>query len=362
MSLLHEFFRDHRLALGGLAGLGSLLFLAEETVNAPKESRVCSGPRMLRIGGLVVLLTLSFNFALQIPLPYEPVNLVGKTYLVTGCTPGGVGEATARELLAWNASHVICTMRTPEKAESLRASMAGVGPGKLETVIMELTSFDSVRSAAKEIRERFGKLDGIMLNAGLMTSTRRITNDGFEEMFQVNHLSQYLLLRLLEDRLRESSARVSLVSSSSYIFMASLDKEVYSGKPGGRIGWDDATGQWMTYADTKLMNILTANAFARRLAQNGIKVNSVCPGLVATGFQSRMPADIITKFVEELAVPFFSRSAREGALRPLDTMANTNETGAFFDSYIPVPLSPQINSANEDWLFTTSSQLVGLSA
>src|SRR5690606_21061029 len=128
----------------------------------------------------------SANSALRMQLDHIPEDLSGKSYVVTGCTPGGIGYETARILMKWNASTVVCTMRDKSKAETLKKSMIGAGPGKFDVVIAELTSLDSVKQAGEELKSGFEKFDGIMLNAGLMSPKHEITRDGFEEMYQVN--------------------------------------------------------------------------------------------------------------------------------------------------------------------------------
>jgi len=357
-STVASFADENRTVLAAFTALGALLFLAEDTISGSKGSPL----RMLRVAALVAILAVSINLALLIPLEHVPVDLTGKTYLVTGCTSGGIGYETARTLLAWNASTVVCTMRTAEKAEALKASMVGVGPGKFDTVVLELTSFDSVRNAAADINSRFPKLDGVLLNAGLMTSETHITKDGFEEMFQVNHLSQYLLLRLIEDQLAPSS-RIAITSSEGYFFAAHLGRVYYETKPGGKTLWFNTLSQFATYGDTKLMNILTANAFAKRLANRNIVANSFCPGLVATNFQAHLPADL-SAFIIDVAVKLTGRTPLQGAMRGLHLLTNpvhNSTTATYSNSYVNLPRR-EVNDDNEKWLFDLSARLVGLSA
>jgi len=178
-------------------------------------------------------------------------------------------------------------------------------------------------------------------------------------MFQVNHLSQFLLLRLLENRLADN-ARVAFVSSLGYFMDSVMNRSVYGQKPGGRKGKDEAQSQWITYADTKLMQILSANTFARLYAPKNILVNSLCPGLVESGFQDRMPSTLMTRIIKVI-ISKFGRSPREGALRGVQILTDPklNKTGVFYDSYVKLPLSGQVSRSNEDWLFEKSNELVG---
>ena len=100
--------------------------------------------------------------------------------------------------------------------------------------------------------------------------------DGFEYTFALNHLSYFLLTNLLLETLKASgNARVVNVSSS--------------GNRLARMRWDDlefssSRSTWATYPQSKLMNVLFANALARRLRGTGVTSNSLHPGVVNSGF------------------------------------------------------------------------------
>jgi len=300
---------------------------------------------------------------LYVPLVYNPQDLSGKTFLVTGCTPNGIGFESAKMLLEWNASRVVCTARDEKKAlevKSLLSKVSKVG-GVVDVEILELMKFSSVRQTARSLAMNYPKFDGVLLNAGLMSDNKRITVDGFDEMFQVNHLSQFLLLRLLEARLAPRS-RVVFVSSSSYQFEGKLSKKEYGEKPGGRVHSDPHSAQWYTYTDTKLMQVLAANSFARRHPSKDVVFTSVCPGIVKTGFQARMPKASFTEMIGYL-VEYFGRTPRQGAMRPVQLLTDpkfANVSGEFFQPYFNFPQSKQVSITNEQWLYDKSSEFVGL--
>ena len=153
------------------------------------------------------------------------------------------------------------------------------------------------------------------------------------------------------------------VASSAYSFTGKLDREVYGQKPGGPQTSDAAWSQWLVYTDTKLMNILSANAFAKHLASKDVRVTSFCPGNVASGFQSRMPRSTFVHFIEKVS-DSFGRTPLQGATRGLSLLTSkTHEktTGKYIDPYFPTPLSSEVTEDNADWLWNKSNELLGIS-
>jgi NAD(P)-dependent dehydrogenase (short-subunit alcohol dehydrogenase family) len=161
-----------------------------------------------------------------------------------------------------------------------------------------------VRAAAAELLERFDALHVLVNNAGLMLTQRRITVDGLEETFQVNHLSAFLLTALLRERLAASApARVVTVSSAAhravpldFADLQSLNR--YEG--------------WGVYARSKLANVLFTYELARRLEGSGVTANTLHPGLVRTRFAHDNGA-AMRAFMTLVEVPPFGVSPRRGA-------------------------------------------------
>ena len=115
------------------------------------------------------------------------------------------------------------------------------------------------------------RLDVLVLNAGLTSARRQETEDGFELLFQVNHLGHFLLTQLLLDRLKASApSRVVVVASVAH-------------KHGGPLDFDDLQSErnysgMGTYGRTKLANVLFTRELARRLEGTGVIVNALHPG------------------------------------------------------------------------------------
>ncbi|MEX2393726.1 MAG: SDR family oxidoreductase [Actinomycetota bacterium] len=225
----------------------------------------------------------------------------GKTVLVTGANTG-IGLETAAEIAAMGAKTVI-TARDATKGENAVAEMRRRAPdADVDVMSLDLASFGSVRSFAKEFRDRCDRLDVLINNAGLMQSERSMTADGNETTFQVNHLGPFLLTNLLLDKIKASApSRIVNVASTAH--------------RGGRLDFDDLQSEqsfrgMRTYGTSKLCNILFTRELARRLEGTGVAVNSLHPGTVRTGFARDGDATGIMSIGVRLAAPFFMSPAQ----------------------------------------------------
>jgi NAD(P)-dependent dehydrogenase (short-subunit alcohol dehydrogenase family) len=193
----------------------------------------------------------------------------GRTVLVTGAN-SGIGLETAAALAAMGAG-VVLTARDPMKgkwaAEEIRRRHPDADVAAME---LDLSRLADVRSFAADFLERFPQLHVLVNNAGVWLDRRSTTADGFETMFQVNHLGPFLLTYLLLDRLKGSApARVVNVASEAHRAV--------------RLDFDDLQGErgyrWIRlYLRTQLCKILVTRELARRLLGTGVTANSLHPG------------------------------------------------------------------------------------
>ena len=184
----------------------------------------------------------------------------GRTAVVTGAS-GGLGLETAR-VLAGRGADVVLACRDAAKAERAAGLIrAETGRARVRTVHLDLASLASVRGAAEEIRSACPRLDLLINNAGVMAvPARRLSDDGFELTFAVNHLGHFALTGLVLDRLLATpGSRIVTVSSIGHRMGP------------GTMQFDDLQfsqnyDPWHTYWQSKLANLLFTYELERRLA------------------------------------------------------------------------------------------------
>uniref|UniRef100_A0A1I7T314 Retinol dehydrogenase 14 n=1 Tax=Caenorhabditis tropicalis TaxID=1561998 RepID=A0A1I7T314_9PELO len=154
-------------------------------------------------------------------------------------------------------------------------------------------------------------LHGLILNAGVFGPTNKITSDGYEAHFGINHLAHFILMKELLPVLRSSSpSRIVIVSSmlSKHTCVkqsSSIEKKLEVLCPKDASEW-----YFRLYAKSKMCNMLTAFKLHRDEFKNGISVYSIHPG---SGVRTDLHRDFgfwsITNF---LSIPF-TKDASQGA-------------------------------------------------
>lgn len=201
----------------------------------------------------------------------------GKIVLITGGN-SGIGKAAALELSRMGATVVIVSRdRTRgEAAISDIAVQTGKDKSKLDLIVGDLASLDSVRSMAAEFNRKYDSLNVLVNNAGVILGARQKTVDGFEATFEINYLSHFLLTNLLLDKLKNSApSRIINVTSDAHTR--------------GHVIFDDLQeesgyGAMKSYSQSKLAQVLFTYELSRRLSGTGVTVNCVHPGVVATNW------------------------------------------------------------------------------
>src|SRR6201988_3723395 len=142
----------------------------------------------------------------------------GRTAIITGANTG-LGYETAAALAAKGA-HVVLAVRNVEKGREAARGIEGRPPGASVAVQeLDLSSLESIRSAADELRSKHESIDLLINNAGVMMTPKSTTKDGFELQFGTNHLGHFALTSLLLDRvLAAPGSRIVTVSSVGHRF------------------------------------------------------------------------------------------------------------------------------------------------
>ncbi|GID30684.1 SDR family oxidoreductase [Paractinoplanes brasiliensis] len=198
-----------------------------------------------------------------------------KIALVTGANKG-IGLATARRL-ARECGHVIVAARNTEAGRQAADRLSREG-FSVSNVTMDVTNAASVRAAAAEVSERFGHLDVLVNNAGILPeATHADPKEAldlamFEQTYATNVFGPVAVIEAFLPLIRKSSAgRIVNVSSA----MGSLAHQTDPNSP-----WHSMVVP--AYQSSKAaLNAITI-VLAKALADTPIKVTSVCPGFVRT--------------------------------------------------------------------------------
>jgi NAD(P)-dependent dehydrogenase (short-subunit alcohol dehydrogenase family) len=227
----------------------------------------------------------------------------GKVVLLTGATDG-IGRAAALEL-ARRGARLWLVGRSREKADRvLREVEAASAPGRHRILLGDLSRQAEVRAVADAFLRGADRLDVLANNVGAVFAGRRLSADGIEMTFALNHLGPFLLTSLLRGLLeRTPGARVVTTSSGAHQ-MSRLDlADVARCEKGYKA--------FRAYGDSKLANVLFTRELARRLQGTGVTAHCFHPGWVASRFGIDNPG--LGPKVLGVIGPLLARTPAKGA-------------------------------------------------
>jgi len=272
------------------------------------------------------------------------------TAVVTGAN-SGIGKALAAGL-AVRGWRVVLACRDSGRGEAARRDVAAAsGNADVELLLCDLSSPVSIRAFAAAVRERHAHLDALVHNAGIYLPDRRLTADGREMMFAVNHLGPFLLTHLLLDCL--DGARVITVSSIGHRFcrfdLANLEGERYF------------RGSHQ-YGVTKLANVLFTRELARREAARGLVANCFHPGSVATNFAQGDGGSMLGTLIRlvSFAMRTPEKGAETGVFLATDPAAGRVSGEYWYDCRVARTSAAAKDPANARALWQHSERLLGL--
>lgn len=224
--------------------------------------------------------------------------LDGRIALITGASRG-IGRASAIAM-AKAGAHVILTARTVGGLEEADDEIKKVG-GTATLVPMNLRDFDAIDRLGASIYERWGKLDALLGNAGVLGTLTPLAQLGpkvFQEVMEVNVTANWRLIRSMDPLLRQSDAgRVLFVSSGAA---------------------RKHTPYWGAYAVSKAALEMLALTYAAECVTSNVKVNLLNPGPMRTAMRAKaMPGedpaslpspDEIAPQVVDMLSPSFAQS------------------------------------------------------
>jgi NAD(P)-dependent dehydrogenase (short-subunit alcohol dehydrogenase family) len=258
-------------------------------------------------------------------------RLDGKKVLITGAS-SGLGLATAKQL-AERGAEVIMAVRSgiPQKGEEVKKVS---GTEKVRMHHVDLTDFGSIQNLVNEIKKQYGHIDILIDNAGVVAKKGRKTRHGYDEMFSVNYLAKYLLIRLLvkEGCLRTEGPelpRIVIVSSESH-----RDPKEFRWGEFAKFKEFSMGKSVELYGYYKLLLTTFSQELTRRLNPYGkthVSVFALCPGPVNTNIGREAPA--LLQPLLKLVFWLFFRSPKSAA-QPVVYFASSKEVeGKAYDYF-----------------------------
>lgn len=198
--------------------------------------------------------------------------------IITGAN-SGIGKASSMKF-AQEGWRVVMACRNVTKGEQVRMEiMEQTGSHKVDLLGVDLASMASIRDFCRAFQKTNDRLDVLVHNAGHFDHGQKVyplSPDGIELTFAINVVGPFLMTRLLLDSLKKSEdARI--------IHACSTNIRHYF-DPGRRIDFDNLQGEYMKsrkysaykmYGDSKMALLMLTFDMAKRLEQDGIRVNAV---------------------------------------------------------------------------------------
>lgn len=204
------------------------------------------------------------------------LDLSAKVIVVTGANSGIGFEACKAFANAGATLALVC--RSADKGQSALESIKTLSNNdSIRLFIADFSSLESVAGVANELLAAYPAIDVLCNNAGGANGERVVTSEGFETTLVVNHLSGFLLTKMLMPAILEAAKG----DPARVVFTSSL------GHKNSPIDFDDlnleqAYGTLKAYGRSKLMNLLTARALDQQYRSDNVIASSFHPGTVRT--------------------------------------------------------------------------------
>ena len=197
----------------------------------------------------------------------------GRMVIITGAT-SGIGYQTAREY-ALHGANLLLINRNEEKSIALCEEIRQEFQVECEYMIADFSRLSDVRKVGKYLLESDLEIDVLIHNAGIYSTSKIITEDGNELVFQINYLGSFILNYMLKDKLKaQGKGRIILVNSEGHRFAISgirLDDLSYENHRHTGLG---------SYGVAKTAQLLSIIKFAEYFEGSGITINAMHPGNV----------------------------------------------------------------------------------
>ncbi|KAF4341376.1 NAD(P)-binding [Fusarium beomiforme] len=247
-----------------------------------------------------------------------PEHVKGKTFLITGPSPNGIGSATAYALATGSPRILILLARSKTKYQPVIDKIHNINAlTDVKFIETDLASMSSVRKAADTILadKDITTIDALFNNAGVITNDLVHTAEGFESQFAINHLSHFLLTNMLMPRLLTSSfPRVVNISSIGHKYCEPTFEDPHF-KDIDPVKYNPAEA----YAQSKGAQVLFSVELNKRYGNKGLRSFAVQPGNMNSGMYNHIRLDVLMDMSEKIT----GKSLQEAT----ETFLKTSEGG-----------------------------------
>lgn len=248
----------------------------------------------------------------------------------------GIGKAIVQQLLA-EGHQVVMTVRDKIKGDLIAQELTKTTENSNISVIQgDLSNIKNCYQLCKQLKQNHPDINILINNAGVWMTEKRLNEDGLEKSFMVNYLAPYILSHELLPVLEKNSpARIVNVNAGLYTKgKLDIEKTPY--------GLD--FHPFRTYATTKLCGIMFTIDFAKKIAESGVSINAVHPGVINTGLGDS--PKLLSKLVN--LIKRFWKSPDYGAEAPVwlavsDEVATAN--GLYYDEKKVMPYIRVVKNA-----------------
>lgn len=243
----------------------------------------------------------------------------GRVAVITGANTG-IGFHTA-VALASKSANVVLAVRNLDKGREAAARITAQHPkANVALQRLDLASLRAIRESADEIKSAHQRIDLLINNAGVLSTGKSRTRDGFEMQLGTNHFGHFALTGLLLDRLL-------LIEGSRVVTVSSLGHRTVA-----EINFDDlqserSCSRVKAYGRSKLANLLFTYELQHRLALKGTRTVALAahPGGSKTELLRDMPGWIRSPV--QMVWNVWAQSAEMGALPTLRAATDSAAQG-----------------------------------
>ncbi len=209
----------------------------------------------------------------------DPLDFTGKVVLVTGSSRG-LGSEMIKAFGQRGAQCVVNFIRDPEGKNEQEAKEVAAALKEPLTIECDVTKPDQVETMMKQIADKFGGLDILVNNSGIIRdrTIKKLTLEEFESVVKVNLAGTFNVTQKAQPVLRQGGRVINLSSVS------------------GQMG---LFGQ-ANYSSSKAAIVALTKVTAREFARQQITVNAIAPGFIDVGMSKGMPDEVTENFKKQI--------------------------------------------------------------